>query len=184
MWRSTIPSKVWETWCCRATTPLCHRLAERFSAGQPQNAGRHDPFEYVLERMDGTPLPLAGYRGKVMVMDFWATWCGPCRLQGKLIEQVAGSFRADSSAAFLSLNVDEDRSGVPAFLKQQGWTVPVAYAQGLDQLLSVRSLPTVLIFDRQGRIVYREDGVDPGSFVEELSKHLRETLRESVSSKQ
>ena len=159
-------------------------IAERFSAGQPQNTGRRDPFEYVLERMDGAPLPLAGYRGRVMVMDFWATWCGPCRLQGKLIDQVAGSFRADSSAAFLSLNVDEDRSGVPAFLKQQGWTVPVAYAQGLDQLLSVRSLPTVLIFDRQGRIVYREDGVDPGSFVEELSKHLRETLRESVSSKQ
>ena len=115
---------------------LMPQLAERFSSDQPQNAGRHDPFEFVLERMDGTPLPLAGYRGKVMVMDFWATWCGPCRLQGKLVDQVAESFRTDSSAAFLSLNVDQDRSGVPAFLKQQGWTLPAAYAQGLDQLFS------------------------------------------------
>ena len=163
---------------------LMPQIAERFSGDQPQNAGRHDPFEFVLERMDGAPLPLAGYRGKVMVMDFWATWCGPCRLQGKLVDQVAESFRTDSSAVFLSLNVDQDRSGVPAFLKQQGWTVPVAYAQGLDQLLSVRALPTVVIFDRQGRIVYREDGVDPGTFVEELSKHLRETLQESASSRQ
>ena len=163
---------------------LMPQIAERYSGDQPQNAGRHDPFEYVLERMDGTSLPLASYRGKVIVMDFWATWCGPCRLQGKLVDQVAKNFRTDSSAAFLSLNVDQDRSGVPTFLKQEGWTLPVAYAQGLDQLLSVRELPTLVIFDRQGRIVYREDGVNPGSFAEELSKHLRDTLQESAGSKQ
>ena len=163
---------------------LMPQLAERFSGDRPQNAGRHDPFEFVLERMDGTPLPLADYRGKVMVMDFWATWCGPCRLQGKLLDQVAGDFRADPNAIFLSLNTDQDRSGVSAFLKQEGWTIPAAYAQGMEQLLSVRELPTIVIFDRQGRIVYRQDGVNPESFAEELSKHLRETLRESAGSKQ
>ncbi len=163
---------------------LMPQIAERFSGNQAQNAGRHDPFEYVLERMDGTSLPLADYRGKVIVIDFWATWCGPCRQQGKLVVQVAKSFRTDSSAAFLSLNVDQDRSGVPAFLKQEGWTLPVAYAQGLDHLLSVRELPTLVIFDRQGRVVYREDGVNPGSFAADLSKHLRETLQESEGSRQ
>jgi thiol-disulfide isomerase/thioredoxin len=163
---------------------LMPQIAERFSGDHPQNAGRHDPFEFVLERMDGTPLPLAGYRGKVMVMDFWATWCGPCRLQGKLVDQVAKSFQADPNATFLSLNTDQDRSGVPAFLKQEGWTLPAAYAQGLDELLSVRELPTLVIFDRQGQIVYREVGVNPASFVEELSKHLRKTLRTSEDIKQ
>jgi len=65
---------------------------------------------------------------------------------------------------------------VPAFLKQQGWTLPVAYSQGLDELLNVKALPTLVIFDRQGRVVFRQDGVDPGSFVDEVSRHLRETL--------
>jgi thiol-disulfide isomerase/thioredoxin len=157
---------------------LMTQIAERFSADQLQNAGRHDPFEFVLERMDGSPLPLANYRGKVMVIDFWATWCGPCRLQGKLIDQVAERFRADPNATFLSLNTDQDRSGVPAFLKQEGWTVPVAYAQGLDHLLGVREFPTLVIFDRQGRIVYRQDGVNLETFAAELTKHLRETLKQ------
>jgi len=118
------------------------------------------------------------------VMDFWATWCGPCRLQGKLLQQVAESFRADSRANFLSLNTDRDRSAVPAFLKQEGWTLPVAYAQDLDQFLGVRALPTLVIFDRQGRIVYRDDGVNAGSFFKDVSKHLRETLQESGGSRQ
>jgi thiol-disulfide isomerase/thioredoxin/tetratricopeptide (TPR) repeat protein len=163
---------------------LMSDLAERFPGDQSPNAGRSDPFEFVLNRMDGSPLPLANYRGKVMVMDFWATWCGPCRLQGKLFEQVAATFRADSNTVFLSLNVDQDRSGVPAFLKQQGWTLPVACDQGLEQLLMVRELPTLVIFDRQGQVVFRQEGLNPGSFAEQLTKHVRETLREPVSSRQ
>jgi hypothetical protein len=91
---------------------------------------------------------------------------------------VAESFRTDPNATFLSLNTDQDRTSVPTFLKQAGWTVPEAYAQGLDQLLSVRELPTLVIFDRHGHVVYRQDGVNPESFVEELSKHLRETLKQ------
>jgi thiol-disulfide isomerase/thioredoxin/tetratricopeptide (TPR) repeat protein len=163
---------------------LMPQLAGRYSGNQPQNAGIQDPFKFVLERTDGTALPMADFHGKVLVVDFWATWCGPCRLQGKLVDEVALRFRADPNVVFLSLNMDQDRSGVPAFLKQSGWTVPAAYAQGMDQLLGVRELPTLVMFDRQDRIVFREDGLDPNTFAAELSRRVNETLQHTVGSKQ
>jgi thiol-disulfide isomerase/thioredoxin len=159
---------------------LMQQLGARFASEPAQNAGRRDPFDFVLERPDGKPLRLADYRGKVMVLDFWATWCGPCRLAGRLLEQVMGDFRNETAAAFLAVNVDEDRSSVPAFLKEAGWTVPVVYGQELDQLLSVGALPTIVIFDRQGRIVFRQEGVNPEGFVGELEKRLREVLHDSA----
>ena len=100
------------------------------------------------------------------------------------MDQVAQSFHANPNIVFLSLNMDEDRSGVPAFLKQAGWTVPMAYAQGLDKLLNVRELPTLVVFDRQGQIAYRENGLDPQTFVDDLSKRLREALQESAGGQQ
>ncbi len=163
---------------------LVPQIAKRLSAAPPQNNGVQDPFKYVLLRTDGTPLPLADYRGKILVVDFWATWCGPCRVAGQIVDQVAESFRTDSNITFLALNVDEDRSGVPAFFQEAGWKVPMAYAQGLNQLLSVQELPTFIIFDRSGEIVYRADGFVPNTFAAELTRNIKQTLRESAGSKQ
>lgn len=155
---------------------LVRTLHARWKTQGTPNADARDPFDYVLERPDGSPFRLADYRGKLVVMDFWATWCGPCRLEGKLFERVRNTFRNDPAAIFLAVNVDEDREGVPAFVKEEKWTVPVVYAQGLDRLLGVRALPTLVIFGRDGRVVYRQQGLDPESFAETLEKKIRESL--------
>jgi len=153
---------------------------ERFAAESKTNSDVRDPFEFVLARLDGTPLKLAELRGKVLVMDFWATWCGPCRLEGKLLERVLETFRAEKSVEFLAVNTDEEPSVVADFVKDAGWKVPVVYARGLDGALGIRALPTVLILDAKGRVVFRQVGIDPGSFVTTLEAKVRQALMKSA----
>jgi thiol-disulfide isomerase/thioredoxin len=157
---------------------LMRELAPRFRESRSANADLKDPFAYVLERTDGSPLRLADYRGKVLVLEFWATWCGPCRTEGKLLEQVVDNFRNEPAAAFLAVNVDEDRGVVPPFLKEEKWTTPVAYSQGLDRLFGIGALPTLMIFDRTGHVVFRQEGLD-SRFVGTLNDKVREVLRQS-----
>jgi len=159
---------------------LVRSLAPRSKGSPEKNADLHDPFAYVLERTDGSPLRLADYRGKVVVMEFWATWCGPCRVEGKLFGRVEEKFRGNPEAVFLAVSVDEDRTGVTAFLKEEKWTTQVAFADGLDHLLAVRGIPTLVIFDRTGRVVFRLEGLDFDSFVETVDKRVREVLARPV----
>jgi thiol-disulfide isomerase/thioredoxin len=160
---------------------LVRTLAPRFQDSRQPNANLRDPFAYVLKRTDGSPLPLADYRGKVLVVEFWATWCGPCRLAGQLFERVVENFRNQPAAVFLAVNVDEDRASVPAFLKEAQWTTPVAYAQGLDGLLGIVSVPTLMIFDRNGHVVFRQEGLVVSGFVETVERKVREALGQSVA---
>ena len=161
---------------------LVRDLAPHFKDSDRPIAHLRDPFAYVLERMDGSPLRLADYRGKVLVLEFWATWCGPCRLEGKLLERVTQNFRNEPAAVFLAVNVDEDRASVPDFLKEEQWTTEVVYPQGLDRLLGVLSLPTLVIFDRNGHVVFRQEGLAVSTFVATVEKKVREALGQSVAS--
>jgi thiol-disulfide isomerase/thioredoxin len=148
----------------------------RFTSEDKANTELHDPFESVLRRLDGTPLKLAELRGKVLVMDFWATWCPPCRLEGRLLERVMETFRGEKSVEFLAVNTDESPGVVTDFVKEAEWKVPVVYARGLDGVLGIRALPTVLILDGEGRVVFRQVGLDPGSFVSTLEAKVRQAL--------
>jgi len=156
---------------------LALSLVARFSADGMAAKASRDPSEFVLQRLDGSEMRLRELQGKVVVMDFWATWCGPCRLQGKLLENVRETFRQEPAVTFLAVNTDEDRSAVPNFLKEEKWTTPVVYGLGLDQLLGIRALPTVLVLDRDGRVAYRQAGLDPGTFIATLEEKVRATLR-------
>lgn len=155
---------------------LSRSLKSRFQASGRPNAGINDPLQFVLQRLDGSAVRLADFRGKVLVMDFWATWCGPCRMEGKVLEHVIQAYSSQPAVAFLAVNVDDERSGVPGFVKEEQWKIPVAYAQGLDHFLDVTALPTLLIFNRQGQVVFREQGLNPMDFEQQLVEKLRAEL--------
>jgi thiol-disulfide isomerase/thioredoxin len=140
------------------------------------NAGATDPMDFTLTGLEGKPLNLKSLRGKVVVMDFWATWCGPCRVQHPLYDQVKQKFKDRGDVVFLAINTDEDPSLVPPFLERAGWSKTVYFEDGLSNLLRVSSIPTTIVIDKQGQIFTRMNGFVPEKFVDQLTVVIREAL--------
>jgi thiol-disulfide isomerase/thioredoxin len=138
-----------------------------------RNKEAQDPFSFVLRHFDETPLFMAPLKGKTIVISFWATWCGPCRVLEPMFAQVAKNYTGDPNLLFLALNTDDDQSLVAPFVAREKWNVPMAFADGLDDFLKVETLPTVLIIDRKGKIVYRAGGFSPDTFPEELTTAIQ-----------
>jgi thiol-disulfide isomerase/thioredoxin len=151
--------------------------ADAARAPAARNKDAKDAFDFVVRRMDGTPLPLAPLKGKVVVLSFWATWCEPCQELEPLFNQVAMNYVGNTDVAFFAANTDDDQTQVPPFVASQKWDVPVIYADGLDDFMKVDSLPTVLILGRGGNIVYRVGGLPPEGFAESLTAAIQSALR-------
>jgi thiol-disulfide isomerase/thioredoxin len=145
------------------------------------NKNAKDIYAFVLRKLDGNAVPLAGVRGKVLVLSFWATWCGPCRELEPQFVQVAKSYAGNGDIVFYAVNTDEDESLVAPFLKHEKWDVPVVYADGLDEFVKVQSLPTVLIVDRSGKITYRINGYPPEGFAENLTNGIQAAVGTGAS---
>ena len=143
------------------------------------NTGAKRPMEYVISGLNGEKLSLATLKGKVVVFDFWATWCGPCRAQQPLYEEVKQRFKDDPNVVFLNVSTDENREIVKPFLDTNKWKKTVYFEDGLSALLRVTSIPMTLILDRRGEIVSRMNGYVPENFVETLTTRIREALAEN-----
>lgn len=128
-----------------------------------RNKGLKDPMEFVLRKApEGAPFALADAKGKVLVLNFWTTWCGPCREWEPHFEQVAGHFLGrEKEVVFLEVNCDEDETLVGPYLAEEKPRSSVVFADGLEDLLHVSSFPTTVILSRTGKIAYRTEGFDP-----------------------
>jgi cytochrome c biogenesis protein CcmG/thiol:disulfide interchange protein DsbE len=146
------------------------------------NKNAKDAYAFVLRKMDGSAVPLSPLRGKVLVLSFWATWCGPCRELEPQFVQVAKNYAGNADIVFYAVNTDEDESLVAPFLSHEKWDVPVVYADGLDDFVKVQSLPTVLILDRAGKITYRVNGYPPEGFAENLTNAIQAAVGSALPS--
>jgi len=142
------------------------------------NEGVNDPLKFTLTRLDGSPLKLDEQRGKVIVMNFWATWCGPCLTEMPLFEKAIAKYKGDKDVFFLAITTDEDRDLVAPFLKQYKFNLPVAYADYLNDLFAVSSIPTTIILDRKGEVSFRQAGFNPREdFIEALSEKIEDAKK-------
>ena len=128
-----------------------------------RNKGLKQPSDFVLRKVtDGSPFAMTDTKGRVVVMNFWATWCGPCREWEPHFEKIAAQFVGrEKDVAFYQVNCDEDETLVGPYLAEEKPKTPALFADGLDGLLGVNSFPTTLILDRAGKIAYRAEGFDP-----------------------
>lgn len=134
-----------------------------------RNADAKEPYDFVLRNArDGSPYSLTVQRGAIIVLNFWATWCGPCRELEPHFDRVATKFQG-SGVVFLAADCDEDETLVPAYLDELKPRTTVVFADGLDRLLGVKAFPTVLVLDRAGKIAYRGEGFDPANVENEIT---------------
>jgi peroxiredoxin len=131
---------------------------------------------FTLESLDGTEISLSDHRGNVVLINFWATWCGPCRAELPAFEQAYQSYR-DQGFVILGVNEQEAPQVIEPFLAEMGVTYPILLdKQG--QVMSeyrVLGMPTSLFVDRVGVIQMRHTGLLTAEQLEtELSKLLSE----------
>ncbi len=134
--------------------------------------------DFTLDGIGGSKLALASLHGKTVILDFWATWCGPCRAQHPLYAQVEERFKGNSNVVFLAVATDEERELVAPFLKEQKWNAEnVFFEAGISRLLDISSIPTTIILDKNGNIASRMNGFTPERFVDLLTERINETLK-------
>jgi peroxiredoxin len=109
--------------------------------------------DFSLQDLSGNAVTLSSFKGQVVLINFWATWCGPCRIEMPAIEQRYAAHK-DRGFVVLAVNLDEPQADVSAFAESFGLTFPVLLDPGarVNDLYRVRGYPTTLIVDREGMI--------------------------------
>ena len=120
------------------------------------------PFEaegFTLEDLRGSMMSLKDSRGKVIFLNFWASWCGPCRIEMPAMELFWQVFQ-DDEFVILAMDVKEDRDTVSSFIENNDYTFPVLLdSRGkVANMYDVRAYPTSFLIDREGKVVGKAVG--------------------------
>ncbi|MGD9168665.1 MAG: TlpA disulfide reductase family protein [Candidatus Thiodiazotropha sp.] len=134
--------------------------------------------DFTLKSREGVNIKLSELRGQVVMINFWASWCGPCRQEMPLLEQL---FERYQSLGFtlLGVNVDEDRTAGDKMLRDVPVSFPILYDERgkVSQQYQVKAMPSTFMVDRDGRIRYLHKGYKPG-YEDDYQQQIRELLRE------
>lgn len=127
--------------------------------------------------VDGRPFRLSDYRGKVVLLNFWATWCGPCRQEIPDLIKLQKDF-GPQGFTVVGLSEDDDMTPVVPFVKQEGMNYPVLISPpGVANQLQITGLPTSFLIGRDGKFVYMTPGVFPDrSMYDVWSDEIRKVL--------
>jgi cytochrome c biogenesis protein CcmG, thiol:disulfide interchange protein DsbE len=130
--------------------------------GGGQQVGAPAP-ELRVQGLSGKPINVSSYRGKVVLLDVWASWCVPCKQELPMLDGIAGRLR-HKGVEILAVSVDQERENVVKFLRGHGkWSLTIAHdPRGeIADRLQPDKMPTSYIIDRAGIIRYVNSGFVP-----------------------
>lgn len=129
--------------------------------------------EFSLADLDGKRLTLTSLRGKVVIIDFWATWCGPCRDEAPGLVSLQRRW-GGRGVQLVGISMDDSAAPVRTFVREHGVNYPIAVgdAELGRRYGTVLGLPVKIIVDRDGRIASRHNGDVTAATLEREIKHL------------
>ncbi|MCX7757442.1 MAG: TlpA family protein disulfide reductase [candidate division WOR-3 bacterium] len=115
-------------------------------------------MNFVLEQLDGTKISLEQYKGQVVLVDFWATWCPPCVRTIPILIDLYHKYK-DRSFIILGVSLDESRDQLEKFVREKAIPYPILIGtREVASQFNIEGIPTIVIFDKKGQVRFREVG--------------------------
>lgn len=134
--------------------------------------------DFTLKSNQGKNIRLEELRGEVVMLNFWASWCGPCRQEMPLMNDIYQEYK-DLGFTILAVNVDEDSADADRFLTAVPVDFPILYdnQSQVSELYGVDAMPTTVLIDRDGNKRFHHRGYKPG-YEDEYEKQVKKLVRE------
>lgn len=134
--------------------------------------------DFTLPSNQNTNIKLSEELGNVVLINFWATWCGPCRQEMPELEKLHTRYEA-AGFQTLGVNVEEDSAAAVALAKKLGVSFPVLFdtASTVSELYQVRAMPTTVLVDRNGKVRHVYKGYKPG-YEDKYRQDIKSLIRE------
>ena len=134
--------------------------------------------DFALKSSTGENLRLSEYRGDVVMINFWATWCGPCRQEMPLLDELYTRYER-VGFSLLGVNIDDDSRRAMQMIEELGVSFPVLFdaRKEVSELYEVEAMPVTVLVDREGNVRYVHHGYKPG-YEDKYLDQIRSLLRE------
>jgi peroxiredoxin len=161
---------------------LCFALPSRAPADLTAANSRKTASDFTLSDSKGASVKLSDYKGRVVLLDFWATWCGGCKVEIPWYMEFQSKYKA-SGLSVIGVSMDEDGwKSVKPFLEKQPMNYSVVIGNpDLAKLYGVDAMPMTLLIDRDGKVAASHVGmVDKNAFESEIQILLKDSASKSA----